>query len=268
MARVGEGVRCRDATTGCPDHPGMTTVGGSPTSPRAARRKRPRTPMTALRVILTRIVDDGHHAVRRRGDRVRRHPRRARRSDRDDAAARRLGRGHGPAARALRARQIDPRAVRHLARQRRARRFRHLDLAAPERALNHSRAACPATLELCLLALLIAAGCSAGRWRSSRRAGARRRRRPASTWRAASRSRCPISCGALALILAFGVAVPGLRDFRPRLAAPRPSLRHRFYLLESMLRLRFDITRDLLNHMLMPAVGAGAAARRGASRSC
>ena len=43
-------------------------------------------------------------------------PPRARRSDRHDAAARRLAGRHRPPARALRPRQIDPRAVLHLAR--------------------------------------------------------------------------------------------------------------------------------------------------------
>ncbi len=58
----------------------------------------------------------------------------------------------------------------------------------------------------------------------------------------------------LALILAFGVAVPIFEisgRVTPSLDLPFVS---QFYLVESVLRLRFDITADLLAHMLMPAL--------------
>jgi peptide/nickel transport system permease protein len=58
----------------------------------------------------------------------------------------------------------------------------------------------------------------------------------------------------LALILALGVAWP-LFEISGRVS---PSLHlpfiTQFYLVESLLRLRLDITADLLDHMLMPAV--------------
>jgi ABC-type dipeptide/oligopeptide/nickel transport system permease component len=59
---------------------------------------------------------------------------------------------------------------------------------------------------------------------------------------------------ALALILLFGVAVPLFEisgRVTPSLDLPFVS---QFYLVESILRLRFDITADLLSHMIMPAL--------------
>jgi len=58
----------------------------------------------------------------------------------------------------------------------------------------------------------------------------------------------------LLLILLFGVAVP-LFEISGRVSPDLelPFATH-FYLIESVLRLRFDLTRDLLGHMLMPAL--------------
>lgn len=58
----------------------------------------------------------------------------------------------------------------------------------------------------------------------------------------------------LLLILIFGVAVP-LFEISGRVSPDLelPFITH-FYLLESLLRLRLDITRDLLAHMVMPAL--------------
>ncbi len=58
----------------------------------------------------------------------------------------------------------------------------------------------------------------------------------------------------LALILLFGVLWPIFQisgRVSPRLELPFTS---QFYLFESILRLRFDITADLLGHMFMPAL--------------
>jgi ABC-type dipeptide/oligopeptide/nickel transport system permease component len=58
----------------------------------------------------------------------------------------------------------------------------------------------------------------------------------------------------LALILALGVAWPVFAisgRVSPTLDLPFVT---QFYLIESVLRLRFDVTANLLNHMLMPAV--------------
>lgn len=58
----------------------------------------------------------------------------------------------------------------------------------------------------------------------------------------------------LVLILLFGVLVP-VFDISGRVS-PQLDLPFvtQFYLFESILRLRFDLTRDLLAHMLMPAI--------------
>jgi ABC-type dipeptide/oligopeptide/nickel transport system permease component len=56
------------------------------------------------------------------------------------------------------------------------------------------------------------------------------------------------------LILLFGVLMPVFEisgRVSPRLELPFVT---NFYLFESILRFRFDLTRDLLAHMLMPAV--------------
>ena len=58
----------------------------------------------------------------------------------------------------------------------------------------------------------------------------------------------------LLLILLFGVLVPVFEisgRVSPRLELPFVT---QFYLFESLLRLRFDLTRDLLSHMFMPAL--------------
>jgi peptide/nickel transport system permease protein len=58
----------------------------------------------------------------------------------------------------------------------------------------------------------------------------------------------------LALILTLGVAFPVFEisgRVSPRLDLPFAT---QFYLVESLLRLRFDITADLLKHMTMPAL--------------
>jgi ABC-type dipeptide/oligopeptide/nickel transport system permease component len=58
----------------------------------------------------------------------------------------------------------------------------------------------------------------------------------------------------LVLILAFGVLVPIFQisgRVTPSLDLPFTT---NFYLVESMLRLRFDLTLDLLSHMFLPAV--------------
>jgi ABC-type dipeptide/oligopeptide/nickel transport system permease component len=58
----------------------------------------------------------------------------------------------------------------------------------------------------------------------------------------------------LLLILLFGVAVP-LFEISGRVSPDLelPFVTH-FYLVESLVRLRFDLTRDLLGHLLMPAL--------------
>ena len=111
----------------------------------------------------------------------------------------------------------------------------------------------PATLELSALALLIAivVGVAlafvATRWRET----------PAETGVdvvSGVALSVPDFLWGLALILAFGVAIPVFEisgRVSPRLDLPFVS---QFYFFESLLRLRFDITADLLNHMTMPAL--------------
>jgi dipeptide transport system permease protein len=111
----------------------------------------------------------------------------------------------------------------------------------------------PATLELSLLALLIAVALGtllaflATRWRGT----------PAATGVDIANGialSIPDFLWGLALILMLGVAWPVFEisgRVSPRLDLPFAS---QFYLLESLLRLRFDITLDLLDHMTMPAV--------------
>jgi peptide/nickel transport system permease protein len=111
----------------------------------------------------------------------------------------------------------------------------------------------PATLELSLLALLISVVLGttlafvATRWRETpAEAGV-----DVASGVALS---VPDFLWALALILTLGVAFPvfeisGRVD--PRLDLPFVT---QFYLIESLLRLRFDLTADLLDHMLMPAL--------------
>lgn len=111
----------------------------------------------------------------------------------------------------------------------------------------------PATLELSLLALLIAVAIGttlafvATRWRET----------PAETGVDVASGvalSVPDFLWGLALILALGVAWPVFEisgRVSPRLEIPFSS---DFYLIESLLRLRFDITADLLDHMTMPAI--------------
>ncbi len=111
----------------------------------------------------------------------------------------------------------------------------------------------PATLELSLLALMIAVTLGttlafvATRWRET----------PAETGvdiASGIALSVPDFLWGLALILALGVAWPVFEisgRVSPRLELPFVS---DFYLFESLLRLRFDITADLLDHMVMPAV--------------
>lgn len=111
----------------------------------------------------------------------------------------------------------------------------------------------PATLELSLLAMLIAIVLGtllafvATRWRDTpAEAGV-----DAVSGVALS---VPDFLWGLALILALGVAWPVFEisgRVSPTLSLPFAT---QFYLIESVLRLRFDITADLLRHMLMPAV--------------
>ncbi len=111
----------------------------------------------------------------------------------------------------------------------------------------------PATLELSLFALLIALSIGG----------------PLAIWGARERGTSieagiDIANGAalsipdflwgLVLILTFGVLIPvfGISGrVSPRLDLPFVS---QFYLFESFFRLRFDLTKDLLSHMFMPAL--------------
>ena len=111
----------------------------------------------------------------------------------------------------------------------------------------------PATLELCLLALLIAVVLGttlafvATRWRQT----------PAETGVdlvSGIALSVPDFLWGLALILALGVAWPVFEisgRVSPTLDLPFVT---QFYLVESLLRLRLDITADLLDHMIMPSV--------------
>ena len=190
-------------------------------------------------------------------------PRRARRSDRHDAAARRDRGRHRAPARPLRPRPLDPRAVLHLARQRRctatsARRSRSARTCS---AIVLNRL--PATLELSLArarsspsSLGAALAFVATRWRET----------PAETGVDVANGvalSVPDFLWGLALILALGVAWPVLRDLRPRRAAPRPPVRH------AVLPDREPAAAPLRHHRRPPrphadaGAGAGAAARRG-----
>ena len=111
----------------------------------------------------------------------------------------------------------------------------------------------PATLELSFLALLIAIVLGttlafiATRWRET----------PAETSVdvvSGAALSVPDFLWGLAFILLLGVAFPLFEisgRVSPRLDLPFVT---QFYLLESVLRLRFDITADLLDHMTMPAL--------------
>ena len=111
----------------------------------------------------------------------------------------------------------------------------------------------PATLELSFLALVIASVLGttlafvATRWRET----------PAETGVDVASGialSVPDFLWGLALILTFGVAFPFFEisgRVSPRLELPFAT---QFYLVESLIRFRFDITADLLKHMTMPAL--------------
>jgi ABC-type dipeptide/oligopeptide/nickel transport system permease component len=111
----------------------------------------------------------------------------------------------------------------------------------------------PATLELAFLALLIAVAIGgamailAARWRGTpTEAGV-------DLFNGAALS-IPDFLWGLTFILIFGVAIP-IFDISGRVT---PTLElpfvTNFFLIESILRLRFDLTADLIGHMLMPAM--------------
>jgi ABC-type dipeptide/oligopeptide/nickel transport system permease component len=111
----------------------------------------------------------------------------------------------------------------------------------------------PATLELSFLALLIAIVLGtalafvATRWRETQAETS------VDVVSGAALS-VPDFLWGLAFILLLGVAFPVFEisgRVSPRLDLPFVT---QFYLLESVLRLRFDITADLLDHMTMPAL--------------
>ncbi len=111
----------------------------------------------------------------------------------------------------------------------------------------------PATLELSLLALVMAVGLggvlavTGTRWRGTKGEGAI----DATNGMALS---VPDFLWGLVLVLVFGVVWPVFHisgRVSPSLALPFVT---NFYLIESVLRLRFDITRDLMAHMVLPAL--------------
>lgn len=111
----------------------------------------------------------------------------------------------------------------------------------------------PATLELSVLALAIAvllggaAALTGTRLRATRTEGGI----DIANGMALS---VPDFLWGLVLILLFGVLLPVFQisgRVTPSLKLPFTT---NFYLVESILRLRFDLTRDLLSHMLLPAV--------------
>jgi dipeptide transport system permease protein len=111
----------------------------------------------------------------------------------------------------------------------------------------------PATLELAFLALLIAVSIGgalailAARWRGTPTEAS------IDLFNGAALS-IPDFLWGLTFILVFGVAIP-LFDISGRVT---PTLElpfvTNFFLIESILRLRFDLTADLFGHMLMPAM--------------
>lgn len=111
----------------------------------------------------------------------------------------------------------------------------------------------PATLELSILALLIAVALGG----FSAVLGARERGRPTEAgvdlFNGITLS-IPDFLWGLLLILLFGVLWPIFHisgRVSPQLSLPFVT---QFYLFEAIVRLRFDILRDLLAHMLMPAL--------------
>lgn len=111
----------------------------------------------------------------------------------------------------------------------------------------------PATLELSLLALLIAVLLGGALAVLGTRLRGRRAEAAIDVANGVGLS-VPDFLWGLALILVFGVLWPvfGISGrVSPRLELPFAT---QFYLLESILRLRFDLTRDLLAHMFLPAL--------------
>ena len=206
-----------------------------------------------------------YHAVRRRGHRLRADPRRAGRSDRHDAAAGRL------------AKPTSTTCARFTASTSRSS-TQFFDLARPacctaisaprsrcaQNVLGaRARAGCRRRSSSALVALLIAVALGGAlavvgtRWRGTAA-------KPASTSATASRCRSPISCGGSLFILLFGVLMPVFADLRPRRRRARAAASSRSSICSrASCALRFDLTADLLNHMLDAGAGAGAAARRG-----
>ncbi|MGH6922608.1 MAG: ABC transporter permease [Propylenella sp.] len=111
----------------------------------------------------------------------------------------------------------------------------------------------PATLELCMLALLVAVTLGT----ALAFVATRLRETPAETGVdvvSGVALSVPDFLWGLAFILALGVAWPVFEisgRVSPHLDLPFVT---QFFLVESLLRLRFDITANLLDHMLMPAV--------------
>lgn len=111
----------------------------------------------------------------------------------------------------------------------------------------------PATLELSLLALLMAVLVGGASAVLGTRLRGRRAEAAIDVANGVGLS-VPDFLWGLALILVFGVLWPvfGISGrVSPRLELPFAT---QFYLVESLLRLRFDLTRDLLGHMFLPAL--------------
>lgn len=111
----------------------------------------------------------------------------------------------------------------------------------------------PATLELSVMALLIAVAIGVTLAILGTRLRGRRAEAGIDVANGIGLS-VPDFLWGLALILAFGVIWPVFQisgRVSPRLELPFTS---QFYLFESIVRLRFDLTADLLSHMFMPAL--------------
>jgi peptide/nickel transport system permease protein len=111
----------------------------------------------------------------------------------------------------------------------------------------------PATLELATLALVIATALGGGLAVAAARFRGSAMETGIDLFNGASLA-MPDFLWGLTLILVFGVAIPVFAisgRVSPSLDLPFVS---DFYLLESILRLRFDLFADLMRHMLMPAL--------------
>lgn len=111
----------------------------------------------------------------------------------------------------------------------------------------------PATLELATLALALAVGIGGGLAILAARFRGTATEVGVDIFNGFTLS-VPDFLWGLLLILLFGVAVP-IFEISGRVSPDieLPFVTH-FYLIESLLRLRLDITKDLLGHMLMPAL--------------